>query len=109
MSLSPKQLESIIGLSRSMADGNGAVNVNDESTPVLAANEDRSYACIVNDSDAVIYLAIDAPAILHSGIRLNANGGTYEITSINLHKLAVNGIHEATGEQKVLTKVEGNR
>jgi len=38
---------------------------------------------IVNDSDVVIYLGVGAAAVLNQGIRLNANGGAYEINWSN--------------------------
>lgn len=71
---------------------NNSVTVADESTEILAKNTNRLYALIVNDSDETIYLAIGADAVLNKGIRLNANGGSYEIDSVNLFNGVVNGI-----------------
>jgi len=50
---------------------------------VLGSNPSRTYAVLVNDGTDPIYLGMGAPATVNRGIRLNANGGTYEITSIN--------------------------
>jgi len=86
---------------------NTAISVGDTSTTILAANANRKYALIVNDSDTVIYLALGAAAIVNNGIRLNANGGAYVINWTNLYKGAINGIHAATGLTKNVTVVEG--
>lgn len=84
----------------------GSVNVDVASTLILPANPSRVYAAICNDSDTTIYLKIGAPAVVGEGIRLNANGGVYEINWTNLHTLAVYGIHGGTGLKRV-TVVEG--
>jgi len=86
---------------------NGGVNVGVASTLILAANPDRLYAAIVNDSDTNIYLGIGAAAVAHQGIRINAEGGSYEINSTNLYKGAIYGIHTDVGN-KVVTVVEGD-
>jgi len=53
----------------------GKVTVTSTSTPVLAANSNRKCAIIINDSDAVIYIAYSNTATLNEGIRLNPSGG----------------------------------
>jgi len=87
---------------------NSAANVAVTTTEVLAANANRLYALIVNDSDTTIYLAVGAAAVANAGIRLNANGGHYEMSKKigNLNVGAINGIHAGTGT-KVACKVEG--
>lgn len=85
-----------------MAAGSGAYTTATHTTlgvtattqEALAANANRIYAMFINDSDAVIYLKIAAAAILNQGIRLNANGGSYEMSKKagNLHMGAVNAI-----------------
>jgi 3-deoxy-D-arabino-heptulosonate 7-phosphate (DAHP) synthase len=81
-----------------------------QSAVVLAANTARKYALFINDSDAVVYLKIGAAAVSSQGIRLNANGGSYEMSfkNGNLHTGAVNGI-AVTGAvgDKVLLVAEG--
>ena len=47
---------------------------------VLAANAARQYALLVNDSDTVLYLSLGGSAAPNQGIRLNASGGSYEMT-----------------------------
>lgn len=82
------------------------VNVGVATTQILAANADRRYACIVNDSDTTIYLAVGANAVAGSGIRINANGGVAEfIKGRNLTTQAINGIHDGVGN-KVVTVQE---
>ena len=81
------------------------VDVEIASTLVLAANVHRADAVLVNDSDAVIYLARGNAAVLHQGIRLNAAGGSYEINEYNPFLGAIYAIAE--GGAKVLTVSEG--
>lgn len=55
--------------------------VTTTSSQILATSSSRVYAAIVNDGANPIYLNLngDKPATLYEGIRLNANGGVYEI------------------------------
>lgn len=82
-----------------------AVLVQAASTPVLAANPRRADAVFVNDSNQPIFLARGNAAVLNAGIRLNANGGSYEINRNNLFLGAINAI--AVGGDKNLTVSEG--
>jgi len=68
------------------------VSVGVASTAVLAANANRIFAELVNDSANVIYLALGAAAVMNRGIRLNANGGSFEIGLTNLYTGAVKAI-----------------
>ncbi len=74
---------------------------------ILAANANRLYALIVNDSDTTVYLALGVAAAANTGIRLNANGGSYEMSKKlgNLYVGAVNGISGVAG--KVVCVTEG--
>lgn len=74
----------------------------------LAANTSRKYALFINDSDTVIYLMVSAAAVANQGIRLNANGGSYEMSHAlgNLDTRVVNAIHGGSGN-KVLLVAEG--
>jgi hypothetical protein len=76
-----------------------AVSVTTATTVVLAKNLKRTYALIQNDTAAAIYLGIGQAAILNKGIRLNANGGSYEMSMAlnNLSTDAVNAIGSGTG------------
>lgn len=62
----------------------GTLTIGTDSRLVFEANLKRLGAIMVNDSDTPIYLALgDGPAALNSGIRINANGGAYEISVFN--------------------------
>jgi predicted nucleic acid-binding Zn-ribbon protein len=95
-------LEAGSGLTLSVSDG---VTVGSSSTTILAANTNRKDAIIVNDSDQIIYLKRGTGAELNKGIRLNANGGSYEINLNNLYKGIITGI--CTDGSKDVTVSEG--
>ncbi len=86
-----------------------AVNVTNASGAIVAANANRKYLLLINDSDTVIYLGFGAAAVLNSGIRLNANGGFYEMSGAqgNLYVGAINGIHAVAAVNKVVCGMEG--
>uniref|UniRef100_A0A6M3J2H5 Uncharacterized protein n=1 Tax=viral metagenome TaxID=1070528 RepID=A0A6M3J2H5_9ZZZZ len=77
------------------------------TTTALAANANRLYALLVNDSVETLYIKLGAAAVLNQGIRLNANGGSYEISKKfgNLYTGAINGI--GTSGAAVLLVTEG--
>lgn len=60
------------------ASNAGATAVGTASVLVLRPNARRSSVLLVNDSASIMYLAKGRPAVLNVGIRLNANGGSYE-------------------------------
>ncbi len=80
---------------------NTGVNVATASTEIIAADLKRRYAAIVNDSDTAIYIALGAAAVVNAGIRLNANGGSFELLTHDMYTGAINGIHEGTGTKRV--------
>jgi len=69
------------------------------TTVALAANARRIYALFINDGTEPIYLKINVAAVLNQGIRLNAGGGSYEISNKlgNPNTLAVNAICASGG------------
>lgn len=69
-------------------------SMSDTSAAALAANNARKYALIVNDGGVTVYLNLGGTAVASEGIRLNADGGSYEISrdSGNLFSGAINGI-----------------
>jgi hypothetical protein len=71
----------IIGSSRTAT--HTAVSVGSSDTTALALNTNRKSALFVNDSDETIYLSIGGTAVMNTGIRLNPNGGSYEMTQEN--------------------------
>jgi hypothetical protein len=77
------------------------------STLALAANRKRAYALFINDSDTVIYLSFGPSAVANSGIRLNANGGSYEMEGNTLWRGVVNAILASAGSSKKLLVTEG--
>lgn len=85
-----------------------AVDVDSTEAEVLASNAARTYALFQNDSDTVIYLQIDDTAVAHEGIRLAANGGSYEMSRAlgNLSTAAIDAI-TLSGDNKRLLIVEG--
>ena len=80
-----------------------APTIGATSTAALAANANRLYALLVNDSDTTIYIKLGAAAVVNEGIRLNASGGSYELSEKegNLYTGAINAIC-ASGGKKIL-------
>ena len=77
------------------------------STLALAANPNRTFAVFTNDSDATMFLAFDpAVAIVDSGIRLNAMGGSFKIDLMCRYTGAVYAISDDPAD-KILCVVEG--
>ena len=87
----------------SLAMAHTTASMTATSAAVLAANGAREYALFVNDGSAVCYLNLGSTAVASEGIRINANGGSYEISRNwgNLYTGAINGI-TASGTAKVL-------
>jgi len=75
------------------------------NTVIVPANVARKYLAVVNDSDEAIYISIGEAAVLNEGIRLNANGGSFEMTGENMSFKAINGI--STSGSKNATFEEG--
>lgn len=83
---------------------NSAVSVTTSTTAIATSNVGRQYLIIVNDGAYPVYLGLGASAVASTGIRLNANGGSYEINQDNLFVGAINGI--AVGGTSVVTVFE---
>lgn len=62
-------------LYRSATANNTFATVGVASSLILSANGSRISATFTNDSDSTIYLSKGQPAVVGSGIRLNASGG----------------------------------
>ena len=72
--------------------------VNNTSAEIVPVTANRSYLLLQNDSDSTIYLALNAPAEIGKGIRLNAGGGSYEINFTNLFTGSVYAITSGSSE-----------
>ena len=75
------------------------------SVLVLAVNPARRYACVCNDSDTVVYMALFDTAEPHKGIRLAPNGGVYEMNYLNYYTGPISVFCSAAG--KNVSFVEG--
>jgi len=71
---------------------------------VLPHNPERKYALLVNDSVNTIWLSLGAPAAANQGIRLNAQGGAYEINSTNLFKGRIYAVASAAASKIMITE-----
>lgn len=71
---------------------------------VLAANASRKRCIIVNDSTSVVYLNIvGGAAVIGSGIRLNASGGSYDDEGST--QQAISGIAGSAGSNVTVTEL----
>jgi len=77
------------GTFSTVKNGAGYVVVT-TNTPILAANPDRRYAEIFNNSGYTIYLALGADAVGAGGVTV-PTGSSYVIGPGNLFTGAVNG------------------
>ena len=77
--------------------GHTTVAVTVSSQEAVAANARRTYLLLQNDSTSAIYVSFGSTAALGQGVRLNADGGSLEISARNqnLDSRAVNAIHSA--------------
>ena len=76
------------------------------TTVALAANANRLYAMFINDGTEPIYLKLGVAGVMNQGIRLNASGGSYEMSRElgNLYVGAVNGICASGGMTLLVTE-----
>lgn len=84
------------------------VNVNGD-TAVIAANTNRRYLLIVNDSDTVVYLRLQTgAAAVNQGVRLNASGGSFELSgATGIYTGAIRANHGGGAVNKALLITEG--
>ena len=76
---------------------NSKVAVGSTTTVVMAADPDRKWAVLTNDSDEAIYLGLGEAAVMNEGIRLDpvaatAPAGCYKIDANNRFTGAINAI-----------------
>lgn len=81
-----------------------SVNVTTSTTEVVATKSNRGYLLLENDSDETMWCNIGADAVLNEGIRLNAAGGSYEMSrgERNIDRSEVDCIHNGTGNKVML-------
>ena len=85
----------------------GTVAVGTASIAVMAANPDRKYALLQNDGTVDIYIKLGtAAAVLNTGVRVLANGGTYEMTrgAASVWNGAVQGISTIAAMRMLVTE-----
>lgn len=75
------------------------------SGAALAANANRKYALLFNDSNTDIYIKVHSAAVLNEGIRIPI-GGSYEMSNVlgNLDTRAINCICSAAGKTLLVTE-----
>lgn len=100
------RVQTVSGPAYSTPAHTAVLTTGGKSEVVLAARAGRQYALIVNDSDTTLYLALGAAAAANSGIRLNANGGSYEMSALtgNLYRGAVNVYCASAGKAVLVTE-----
>jgi len=83
-----------------------APEIGASSTLVIAANTNRKYLCLINDSSEEIYINIGGTAAVNTGIRIPASGGSYEMSSKlgNLSTAAIAGICASGGMTLLVTE-----
>lgn len=81
---------------------NTSVSCLTSSTQAVATSSSRQYLALVNDSANTIYLGEGVAAVSGSGIRLNANGGVYEMDTTHLYTGAINCIASGSSNLTVL-------
>ena len=65
------------------------------SVVLLAGNSKRVYSLVVNDSLQDVWLGFGEVAVPNKGIRLNSEGGNYELTWKNLFTGTISAISKS--------------
>jgi len=85
---------------------NTKVDINSASTSVLAANSNRRFLFLVNDSDENIYVSLGGIAVVNEGILLTAGGGALTLDIASMWLGSISAI--CTSGSKNLTISEGS-
>lgn len=82
------------------------VFVGATSTQVIAADGNRDYILIVNNSDETIYIVLGETAKMNYGIRINANGGSLELSRRNTNMFLgnINAICDSGNKDLLITE-----
>lgn len=103
----PSSLAGLPATERQNAAPGGAVSVTTTSTQILAANTRRVAAVLVNDGDDIIYLKLGTgPAVINSYLRINPQGGVFQIDRNFPWTGEVHGIVITTTSIVLVTEVE---
>ena len=80
--------------------------IANNASAVLDINPKRMYGAFVNNGDSDITLVFEdkSKAVLEAGIVIKGNGGSYEITLLNLYTGKVSAISASTAQ---LSLIEG--
>ena len=82
------------------------IGVVDVAGVIVTANEERADLKIVNDGTSVVYLGRGNVAVAGSGIRLNANGGVFNMDTVDLFLGYISAVC-SFGEDSSVTISEG--
>jgi hypothetical protein len=82
----------------------GYATLTTASITVMATNASRKFATFVNDSSGKIYLALGGTAVMGRGIPLLSEGGSFEITMMNLYTGVVSAIAELPNSNLAITE-----
>lgn len=96
-------VESIENKLGSMVLAHSVVVVDLDTTQVAAANANRKYILLVNDSNETIYVKFGEAAVVGEGIRLNSDGGTYVLDGL-IDTRVVNAICTSGGKTILVTE-----
>jgi len=82
-----------------------SMNLNTTQEKILGSNPQRRYVLLVNDSDSVAYIGLGVTAVANQGIRLNANGGSYEINLTNPFHGEIYGVSAGVTKRLTITEI----
>jgi len=85
-----------------VSPGHSYLGVTDVSQLALVANPLRKYALFINNSDSAMFLMFAGAAVINEGIRLNGDGGSYEMTPDTLYRGNVSAISLIAGPSRLL-------
>jgi len=94
-------------LNRGVGQTPGTTTVTDSSTQIVASNRARSSVFLINTDVDDVWVAVDATAILDTGILLSRNGGGALLDGTALSTGPINGI-VASGKTADVTFQELN-
>lgn len=73
-------------LSGSVANSSFSGSVGPVSRVIISPNYNRMSLSMTNDGANTVYLSLGKVAVAGNGVRLNSNGGSFEIHSSNLYQ-----------------------